>query len=624
MTSLQSSRAQVSRAQSPCAQSRAQPPRAQPPCAQPPCALTPQPRFSDHHRDTVIERVYDVALDPERYEALLDYWEGAVGPLREQAQSDRPLLDDPLVIDHFRRASEFLDRASAASPETHFANMLSQYQHVAAFVFDKALSVTAATPGAMACLSLYQGAALSTAAINPEDVDAVMTCARRLLRDPAPNANAVLRVRSRERAHIIVLRLERCDYVAQSPMILARSTETIWPQGFSRILQRAFDLTTAEADVVHGLIDCCSVAELAQKRGRSVDTIRAQIKSILSKTETHSQVELIRLVLSVMDIAKTTFDVADEMRMDASTTTQLRPAPPCTLVAPDGRRIDYLVLGDPHGAPLLFLPLDFGLVRWPASMEARAAKRGLKIIVPIRASYGKTSPVPRHQDYDAAVINDALAVLKHEAAGPCPILSLGSDSAYGFRMIHQNPDRFTALIACAGVLPMTRPEQFARMEKWHRFILAGAKYTPHLLPFMVKAGFLMARKIGKRGFIHAVYGNCPADVETFEKPEVFDAMVTGSEVALSATHSAHEGFARTVLGMQSTDWSEDVHRARGLCPVIFFNGLQDPEVPAATLQEFQQTYDWIDYRVYADAGQLIFYQQLPEILRNIENFIIKT
>ena len=36
--------------------------------------------LSDQDRNEAIDRLYDVALDPERYETLLDVWESAVGP----------------------------------------------------------------------------------------------------------------------------------------------------------------------------------------------------------------------------------------------------------------------------------------------------------------------------------------------------------------------------------------------------------------------------------------------------------------------------------------------------------------------------------------------------------------
>ena len=170
---------------------------------------------------------------------------------------------------------------------------------------------------------------------------------------------------------------------------------------------------------------------------------------------------------------------------------------------------------------------------------------------------------------------------------------------------------------------MTRREQFERMEKWHRFILAGAKYTPHLLPFMVKAGFLLARKIGKRGFVHAVYGNCPADVATFEDPEVFEAMVTGSETALSDNHSAHDAFSRMLLGRQREDWSAEVEALRGHLPVTFINGAEDPQVPLATLQEFQRDHDWIKYHVHDDSGQLVFFRHWRSVLDELSDYLQK-
>jgi hypothetical protein len=42
--------------------------------------------------------------------------------------------------------------------------------------------------------------------------------------------------------------------------------------------------------------------------------------------------------------------------------------------------------------------------------------------------------------------------------------------------------------------------------------------------------------------------------------------------------------------------------------------LQDPEVHADTLAEHQRKYPWIDFRVYPDAGQLLFFLKWRDIL----------
>ena len=577
--------------------------------------------LSDQDRNEAIDRLYDVALDPERYETLLDVWESAVGPLRAQADfSALRLLDDPMMASHFHRAGEFLDRVDLSKQTDDIQSILLPFGKVSAFVLDGGLGVKAVNTAATERLSLTASSKLADLAVHSEDLDAIGKTVRSLLAGELQDT-AVLRVRALSRGHFVVLRLQRCQTAGGAPLVLAASSEVGWPNGFNDILRRAFNLTAAETDIVQSLVECCSVSDIAVQRGRSVDTIRAQVKSIQAKTETHSQVELVRLALSVMDMANLTLDTQLQPRLVSKGFATLVERTYQTLTTPDGRRLDYLVLGAPDGKPVLFLPLDYGLLRWPASAEAEATRRGWRVIVPVRAGYGLSDPLPKKASFDDAVIMDTMQVLETEKVTRCPIVSLGGDSYYGIRLARLYPDRFTAVIACAGVLPITRAEQFERMEKWHRFILAGAKYTPHLLPFMVKAGFLLARKIGKRGFVHAVYGNSPSDVATFEDPEVFEAMVTGSEVALSETHSAHDGFSRTVLGAQNGDWTEDVSAIKGKLPVIFLNGTDDPQVPPETLADFQREHDWIDFRVYDDAGQLIFFRHWPDVIKVLEGFL---
>ena len=586
-----------------------------PKCPSPPIDM------SDQDRNETVDRLYDVALDPERYETLLDVWESAVGPLRAQADFSSPrLLDDPMIAGHFSRAGEFLDRIDLTQHVDELKTILAPFGKVSAFVMDDGLTIRAVNSAATERLSLNQNSKLADLAVHAEDIEAIGRTARLLLAGTEQDTS-VLRVRSVKEGHFVVLRLQRCQTSGGAPLVLAASSEVGWPEGFNDILRRAFSLTGAETNVVQSLVECCSVSDIAVQRGRSIDTVRAQVKSILSKTETHSQVELVRLALSVMDIANLTMDTNVPPRLVSKGYATLIPHDYRILTTPDGRRLDYLVLGDPLGIPILFLPLDYGLVRWPASAEAEATKRGWRIIVPVRAGYGRSDAVPKGADFDDVFVQDVMQILNVENVKRCPILSLGSDSFYGVQLIRSHPDVFTALVACAGVLPMTRSEQFERMEKWHRFILAGAKFTPHLLPFMVKAGFLLARKIGKRGFIHAVYGSSPVDVETFENPEVFEAMVTGSEVALSETHSAHDSFSRMLLGRQNGDWSADVDALKGHLPVVFINGMHDPQVPPETLQEFKRDHDWIDYRIYEDAGQLIFFRHWRDTLEILDEFL---
>ena len=569
--------------------------------------------------EEVIGNLYEVAIDPTRYETLLDHWEAMMRPQRAVANDvAQPLLRQ--FESHFQRADQVLDRIINQSSTTQAEAMLAQIERTAAFVVDRSLTVTAVNTAAAGVLGVTRGARVHDLALGIGEADLLARQIDRMLMGNSA-APVVVRSRSAQADRLIVLHLRLVRPDRDPPFVIAVTSEMGWPKGFSDVLRAAFDLSPAETEVVRALAEGQNLADIAHSRDRSPDTVRAQLKSIMSKTETRSQTELVRLTLSTMELAHSSAEETKDLPESSTGFGTLEPRPFYSIFLPDNRRLDYLILGDPAGKPLVFFPLDYGLVRWPASAEAEAKRRGIKIIVAVRPGYGGSTPVPKGTPHIAQVVDDIDYLLGTLDMTRAPFLTLGGDSFIAMAYFAAYPERMSALIACGGVLPLTRPEQYERMDKWHRFILAGARYTPHLLPFMVKAGFALARRLGKRGFIHAVYGKSKADVATFEIPEVFEAMVCGSEVALSDSHSAHDAFSREVIHHETTDWSAEVAGMKGAIPVHFLNGLQDPQVPPGTLADFQRDYPWIDFRVYPDAGQLVFFLKWRDALALAERYV---
>lgn len=582
-------------------------------------------QIDDTLADEVIEQLYEVAVDPSRYEALLDRWEAMIRPQRAAANSEASPTQAPAIglrefEGHFRRADQVLDRAIKDPRISTAAGMLAHIEHAAAFSVDRNMTLIEVNPAATSVLGVTRGARLSDVAFAPGEIDHLSSKIARMF--DANSLDPVL-VRSRctraDRLTVLHMRLVRSE--REAPFVIVVTSELSWPKGFSDMLRAAFDLTAAEAEVMQFLSEGHSLTQIAEMRGRSVETIRAQLKAVMGKTETRSQTELVRLTLSTMEMVQFSADAAHGLNDASRGFETLAERPFQTMILRDGRQLDYLILGNPNGRPCLFFPLDYGLVRWPASAEAEAARLGIKVIVPIRPGYGASTPIRRGVPYISQIVEDTAALLDLLGVDRVPMVTLGGDSYLAIAFHALYPERVAALICCAGVLPLKRPEQYERMDKWHRFILAGARYTPHLLPFMVKAGFALARRLGKRGFIHAVYGKSKADVATFEIPEVLEAMVCGSEVALSETHSAHDAFAREVIGHETADWTNEVDALRGAVPVHFLNGLQDPEVPPETLAEHQQDYSWIDFRVYPDAGQLLFFLKWRDVLPLVVRYL---
>lgn len=64
------------------------------------------------------------------------------------------------------------------------------------------------------------------------------------------------------------------------------------------VLQRLYDVTPAEEELIRLLVDGASIEQAATLRGVSVHTVRSQLKAIYSKTGVHRLGELMHLVLS--------------------------------------------------------------------------------------------------------------------------------------------------------------------------------------------------------------------------------------------------------------------------------------------------------------------------------------
>jgi DNA-binding CsgD family transcriptional regulator len=72
------------------------------------------------------------------------------------------------------------------------------------------------------------------------------------------------------------------------------------PPVTARQLQQAFGLTPAEAAVAEALIDGTSPEDYANTRGVSPNTVRSQVRAVLAKTNSRSQVKAVSTMLSIL------------------------------------------------------------------------------------------------------------------------------------------------------------------------------------------------------------------------------------------------------------------------------------------------------------------------------------
>lgn len=568
------------------------------------------------HRAEIVERLYDVALDPIRLEDLLDVWEGWVAPLRDGPGDAPVMLEDAELEAHVQRASVFLDRVDPRREDGAYRSVLEDIPRSAAFISDGGPLIAGFNRPASVAFGLVEGAKMADLPFEPEDIDLLRGVIAKVAGGRLVGGKAdkviTLRMRSKTTGSPVIVRVGPIEN--PKPLALVMSTELVWPEGFDATVQEAFTLTVAEVEIVQGITLGLPVKEIAEARGRSADTVRTQLKSILAKTETHSQSELVRVVLGLMDVAVLPFEGAVTVERAGN----LAEVPFQQMRGPNGRLLEWIEFGASDGAPCLYMHLDYGLIRWPASAEAEAKLRGIRVIVPVRAGYGRSELHAKGTDNRIAVTRDYIALLDHLGVSRTAVVAIGADISFAMTLSLERPHLVAGILGCACTLPLHTPAQYDRMDKWHRFILANARYAPKILPFLVKAGFALARRLGKEKFFAQVNGGSPADMETFARPEVREAMLKGSEVCMSDRFLAHEAFSREVIGSEK-DWSDIVRRVQ--VPVVMLQGDQDPQAPMQTIRELGMEYPHLDIRFLPNCGQLLFFKEWPQVFEVLERFL---
>jgi pimeloyl-ACP methyl ester carboxylesterase len=177
-----------------------------------------------------------------------------------------------------------------------------------------------------------------------------------------------------------------------------------------------------------------------------------------------------------------------------------------------------------------------------------------------------------------------------------------------------------SVIGCGATMPATRPEHYWRMPKWHRFLRGNARYAPAVLPFIARACFGLARRIGKRAFMQKVLASAPADLAALEDDDLLADLVRGSEISVSDNFSAHEAFSREAIAFQ-TDWTPLLRT----CPVaiMLFIGGQDPDTPFETVREYCEQFPHLRLIDYPNEGHFVTHTRWRDLLALIEEQLVQ-
>ena len=274
---------------------------------------------------------------------------------------------------------------------------------------------------------------------------------------------------------------------------------------------------------------------------------------------------------------------------------------------PDGRRLVYCEFGAHNGMPVFFFHgwpgsrLDFA-----ANTEAASAT-GTRVIALDRPGIGGSDPQPNRKvlDWpaDVAALADCLGIERFAVVG----FSFGGP--YARACAYALPERVTrvGLISCLG--PVDDPAAKRGMPPSTRYGLAAARLSPLLALPMV---WVTARQVRRGRMIQQLSKSMsPPDAEVLRQREVAEAL------ASSLAECFRQGIGAATWDGVAVARGEGIQLEDIQADVLIWHGEQDGNDPVAMAHAQERRLPHVRAHYYADAGHLIFFSRIEEILSEL-------
>lgn len=376
-------------------------------------------------------------------------------------------------------------------------------------------------------------------------------------------------------------------------------------------LSELYGLTEKELQITGQLVRGLCIKDISEESSVSLHTVRSQVKSILRKTDTSRQAELVSLVFNGMGAFVNSIPEVDPVRRKGLL-SKTRPWKNNhkTIQLSDGRMMSYEEYGDPDGELVVHCHSVLGC-RLEQSFNADEISRQKKVrvVVADRPGFGASDPDPKASF--AKWPHDLVQLMDFFKADQCSLTGYAMGGQYALACAHELPERIkrVALIS-AGMTPETSEdyEQIVPLYKMNNKLARHVPKVYKLLSSVLVKGVLndtenffsrLSEKLG------------PADQQVMNskhfKEDMFASLREGFK-------QGGEASSRDIIQYMH-DWGFDLNKIS--VPVDIWHGDRDRHVPCVLSNKFESCLS--DKRFFTESGMghYMFYTHWEKILTEL-------
>ncbi len=559
-----------------------------------------------NHMLDLLDRAYSVPEDAKQFDALLEsahiyFFDGANS---RNISPDLPRYAglDPHIENHVERLERLMSRAEA---QPKLGLSLSHHAQITVAETGAVLSLNTC---AQDLFGIKRAAYLEGLPLTHDSLSGL----RKIIQEIRAGVEQVERILYLQTdtepqksvfAFCRTLILED-EHLADSRAVHISLSEFEWSNNLLNHLETALGLSESEGHVLRGVLNGQSQKDIAQARGRSVDTIKAQAKAVLRKAGCAKMTDLAHLCTSISYVIGLS-ELAHPPQTPEEWVTpkqNLR-----TLKLKTGRTLVYYEYGDPKGRPILFI---HGLVYGPFfldSMKQGFLKAGLRVICPSRAGFGYTDPEAKGANYDRTVISDTLALTTHlRLSEPLLMAAHQGGGSHAFRIAKALDPLVSKLILIGAGIPITA-KHMKHMDAQTRTIAAAGRHAPSVMKMIAGLAVKSYRKRGMRAYLARYFKDHAVDYRSLEDPAIHQKLAEGYY------HLVQQGpdvFVKDGMAAMA-DWTADFDDLP--CPQHWIHGEDCPVMNAQYLKDYVQRKTNYPVDLLPDTGVNILYQR-PDIL----------